>query len=261
MKPLLLLTNDDGYTSPGLRALWHVLEPEFETLVVAPARQRSWIGKAITNPGPLKIKELKIEEKEIILVDDGTPADCTNLGIYHLAPRKPDLVISGINIGANFTHSLTLSSGTMGAALEAALNGIVGIAVSLDLDTETYRALHADHSDTFIETFRVPALVVQDVVRALLMQSLPADVKLISLVIPREIVEPLRFVPCEPMPFEYGSVFVRRGDEFYNRSIAFRPDAATIIPNSDVSAIQQGFIAYTCYSAKLERVQFPIFDL
>lgn len=258
MKTLLLLTNDDGYTSPGLRALWHVLDPEFETLVVAPAHQRSWIGKAITNPGPLKIKEIKIEDKPVYVVDDGTPADCANLGVYHLAPRKPDLVISGINIGANFTDSLTLSSGTVGAALEAALNGILGIAVSLDLDTETYRALHADHSDAYIESFRIPARVVQDFVRAVSARSLPADVKMISLIIPRAIAEPLRFVECEPMPFEYGSVFIRQGNEYYNRSIAFRPDPAMLIPNSDVWAIQQGFVAYSCYSAKLKRVQSQV---
>ncbi len=135
--PLLLLTNDDGYASPGLVALWRELDTAYETCVVAPAKGKRWIGKALSNPGALTVAEQDVKGKRVQVVTDGTPADCTNLGLYHLCPRKPTLVVAGINIGANFTASLALASGTVGAALEAAVNDLLGIAVSLNLDVQT----------------------------------------------------------------------------------------------------------------------------
>src|SRR5262245_41739396 len=252
MKKLLLLTNDDGYTSPGLRALWEALDGEFETLVVAPKRQRSWIGKAITNPGPLTLETETVDEKAVHVINDGLPADCTNIGLYHLCPRRPDMVISGINIGPNFTSSLALASGTVGAALEAAENGVLGIAVSFDLDMALYRQMEAGHQEEQIAYFREAAEIVCTLVCSLTEKPPAPDVKLINLLIPQRVAQPIRIVPCVPLPYEYGSVFIRKEAQFYNRSVGFLEDQATILPDSDVWAVRQGWVALTAYTGKLE---------
>lgn len=258
MKKLLLLTNDDGYTSPGLRALWEALDGDYETLVVAPKRQRSWIGKAITNPGPLTLENETVDGKAVYIINDGLPADCTNIGLYHLCPRKPDMVISGINIGPNFTSSLALASGTVGAALEAAENGVLGMAVSFDLDMALYQQMEAGYQQEQITYFREAAAIVRQVVRLLTEQPPAPDVKLINLVIPQQVAQPLRIVPCAPLPYEYGSVFIRRGGQFYNRSVGFLEDQATIMPDSDVWVVRQGWVALTAYTGKLERIDFNL---
>ncbi len=258
MKKLLLLTNDDGYTSPGLRALWEALDGDYETLVVAPKRQRSWIGKAITNPGPLTLETETVDGKAVYIINDGLPADCTNIGLYHLCLRKPDMVISGINIGPNFTSSLALASGTVGAALEAAENGVLGMAVSFDLDMALYQQMEAGYQQEQITYFREAAAIVRQVVRLLTEQPPAPDVKLINLVIPQQVAQPLRIVPCAPLPYEYGSVFIRRDGQFYNRSVGFLEDQATIMPDSDVWVVRQGWVALTAYTGKLERIDFNL---
>lgn len=255
---LLLLTNDDGYTSPGLRALWEALDDEYETVVIAPKRQRSWIGKAISNPGPLTLETATIGGKAVHIINDGLPADCTNIGLYHLCPRRPTMVISGINIGPNFTSSLALSSGTVGAALEAAVNGVMGIAVSFNLDMELYRQMEAQHHQEQIEYFREAAAIVCTVVRILTERPYPPDVGLINLVIPQQIAHPLKIVPCEPLPYEYGSVFIHRNGQFYNRSVGFLEGQATITPMSDVWVVRQGWVALTAYTGKLETTTMAV---
>jgi 5'-nucleotidase len=249
MMKLLLLTNDDGYTSPGLRALWEALDADYETLVVAPKRQRSWVGKAITNPGPLTLETESVSGKEVYIINDGLPADCTNIGLYHLCPRPPDMVISGINIGPNFTSSLALASGTVGAALEAAENGVLGIAVSFDLDMTLYRQMEAGHDQDQVEHFRQAAEVVASIVKR---APFAPEIKLINLIIPQQLEQPIKIVPCVPLPYEYGSVFIRKDGQFYNRSVGFLEEQAAITPMSDVWAVRQGWVALTAYTGKLE---------
>jgi 5'-nucleotidase len=258
MKKLLLLTNDDGYTSPGLCALWEALDSDYETLVVAPKRQRSWIGKAITNPGPLALETESVDGKEVYVINDGLPADCTNIGLYHLCSRRPEMVISGINIGPNFTSSLALASGTVGAALEAAENGVLGVAISFDLDMALYRQMEAGYQQEQIAYFHEAAAIVRQVVRRLTEQPPAPDVRLINIVIPQRVAQPLRIVPCAPLSYEYGSVFIRKDGQFYNRSVGFLEDQATITTDSDVWAVRQGWVALTAYTGKLERINFAI---
>lgn len=254
MKPLLLLTNDDGYASPGLIALWQTLDADFETFVVAPARQRSWIGKALTNPGPLTVEEKTIVDKTVYVINDGLPADCVNIGLFHLCSRRPAMVLAGINIGANFTRSLALASGTVGAALEAAQNGVLGIAVSVDFDAETYQMLEGGGAGAVLEHFARAAQATREFILRVL-PGIPSDeIKLINVVVPHHPVEPLKFFRAEPLAYEYGSVFAKRGSKFYNRSVGFIPAQAQAVPDSDVWAVGQGNVAYTCYSGSLQVV-------
>ncbi len=254
MTRLLLLTNDDGYTSPGLQALWQALDTSFETLVIAPKRQRSWISKAITNPGPLRLHTQTVNSKSVFVLDDGMPADCTNIGLFHLCPRRPDMVVSGINIGPNFTSSLTLASGTVGGALEAAMNGVFGLAVGFDLDMEIYQKLEAGQAQESLDLFMPAARIVSAFVEYLLANPCPPEVKLINLIIPQHLAEPLRILACHPQPYDYGSIFIRKGDEFTNRSVGFLEDQAQIEAMSDVWAVRQGWVAAVAYGRSLETV-------
>ena len=126
MKPLILLTNDDGIFSKGLEALEKVLPELGELYVVAPDRERNATSHSLTLGGPVYVSP----EGKNRFATSGTPTDCVNIGIHRLLPRKPDLVVSGINIGGNLSEDVTYS-GTVAAALEARLLGIPSLALSL----------------------------------------------------------------------------------------------------------------------------------
>jgi 5'-nucleotidase len=122
----ILVTNDDGIHAPGIRVLAQTLAQYGEVAVVAPDRERSAVGHALTLHHPLRAERLK----ENWFAVDGTPTDCVNLGIHSLLDFQPEVVVSGINRGANLGDDITYS-GTVSAALEATLMGIPAIAVSL----------------------------------------------------------------------------------------------------------------------------------
>lgn len=132
-KPLILVTNDDGITAPGLRALIHFMKEIGDVVVVAPDSPQSGMGHAITIDNTLYIK--KSQRDLVNGVDEeyscsGTPADCVKLGLQELLGRKPDLCVSGINHGSNSSINV-IYSGTMSAAIEAGIEGIPAIGFSL----------------------------------------------------------------------------------------------------------------------------------
>lgn len=122
----ILVTNDDGYTAEGITALAAALRNVGEVVVVAPDRERSAAGHALTLHHPLRATEISAGGFAV----DGTPTDCVNLGIHNLLSFKPDIVVSGINHGANLGDDITYS-GTVSGAMEATLMGIPAFAMSL----------------------------------------------------------------------------------------------------------------------------------
>lgn len=128
----ILLTNDDGIYSPGIYALYKKLKPLGECIVVAPDAERSAQGHAITLTEPLRVKRVKREEKFFGYAVSGTPADCVKISLMAILKRKPkpDLVISGINLGPNLGINI-LYSGTVSGATEGAILGIPSFAISL----------------------------------------------------------------------------------------------------------------------------------
>ena len=134
-KPLILISNDDGITSVGIRTLVEVMSEIGDVVVVAPDSPQSGMGHAITIGEPLRLNENTLFEELFPNVKaydcSGTPADCVKLAKHHvLRDRKPDLVVSGINHGSNSSISV-LYSGTMSAAIEAAIEGLPAIGFSL----------------------------------------------------------------------------------------------------------------------------------
>ncbi len=126
----ILVTNDDGVTAPGLLALVQELRPLGKITVLAPDRNWSASGHVKTMHRPLRVKEVTLADGSPALAADGAPSDCVALALLGLASEKIDLVVSGINPNANLGHDVTYS-GTVTAAMEAAIGGVAGIAVSL----------------------------------------------------------------------------------------------------------------------------------
>ncbi len=125
----VLLTNDDGVTSPGLLALRQAMDAVAETVVVAPERNWSAASAARTLFDPLRVDEMTLADGSPAYVCTGTPADCVALAALGVLERRPDLVVSGINIGPNLAQDVSYS-GTVAAAMEGSANGIPSIAVS-----------------------------------------------------------------------------------------------------------------------------------
>lgn len=126
---LILVTNDDGVESKGIAALIEAMEPLGRLVIAAPAESQSGMSQAITVKHPLRVKKAQLNGFERFAIN-GTPTDCVKLAFNRLLPRKPDLLVSGINHGSNSSASV-LYSGTLGAAMEGAINGVPSIGFSL----------------------------------------------------------------------------------------------------------------------------------
>ncbi len=126
---LILVTNDDGLDSLGIASLVEAMKTLGEVIVVAPLEPQSGMSQAITVKHPLRVIKSQLNDCTSYSVN-GTPTDCVKLALSQLLPRKPDLLVSGINHGSNSSTSV-LYSGTMGAALEGCVNGIPSIGFSI----------------------------------------------------------------------------------------------------------------------------------
>ena len=154
-KPLILVTNDDGITAPGIRTLIKVMNTLGEVVVVAPDSPQSGMGHAITLDTTLHCNKEHIDDgpqKEFST--SGTPADCIKLAIHEIIGKTPDLVVSGINHGSNSSINV-IYSGTMSAAVEAGIEGIPAIGFSvLDYNWDA----HFEHVESFVKTIATNVL-------------------------------------------------------------------------------------------------------
>jgi 5'-nucleotidase len=127
---IILLTNDDGIHAPGLFALYRALKPDHELYIVAPETEMSAVGHAITLTSPLRVQEVHKNGSFYGYAVTGTPADCVKIALQELLKTPPDVILSGINLGANVGVNL-LYSGTVSAATEGAFLGVPSAAISL----------------------------------------------------------------------------------------------------------------------------------
>lgn len=130
-KPLILVTNDDGITAPGLKALVEVASQLGKVIVIAPDSPQSGMGHAITVNNPIRIDKSKVFGNIEAYTCSGTPVDCVKVGIFQLLKQKPDLIVSGINHGSNAATNV-IYSGTMSAAVEGSMENIPSLGFSLD---------------------------------------------------------------------------------------------------------------------------------
>lgn len=175
----ILITNDDGVNSTGIFAVKKAVEEFGETTIVAPMRQQSGVGHGITLGRPLRIFPTVVDEETMCYGVDGTPTDSVIMGVKQILDEKPDLIISGINIGENISKAIT-TSGTLGATFEAANLGIPAIAVSLQVTEETMK-----FSDGVDVVDYSPAIrILNKCVKKIVEKGMPEDVEILNLNVP-----------------------------------------------------------------------------
>lgn len=224
---LILVTNDDGIHSPGIAALAESMRELGQVVVVAPDRDRSAIGHALTLHAPLRADELRPG----VFAVDGTPTDCVNLGIHGLLSSVPDLVVAGINRGANLGDDITYS-GTVCAAMEATLMGVPALAVSLAGET------------FFPDEYSNAASAATYLSRKIVQNGLPADTFL-NVNVPAGPIRGLRLTRQGRR--RYGDMVVEkidpRGRKYYwlgGAACEFESADGT-----DCHALREGFISVT----------------
>ena len=240
----LLLTNDDGVDSPALLPFARALSEIAMLKVVVPASERSWVGKAITRFDEIRVKRIDREGIEIFTAD-GYPADCTQLGVHSLFGAKPDMVISGINVGLNQGLGFLLSSGTVGAAAEAWIAGLPAVALStgspFDHRTWAKRAWQADAARFWDSTASVAVDVLADIIQA----GYPSNVDVLSVNIPESsgIDAPRRITSLAKVG--YDNIFREhepgRFIHDFNTGLRMTGD----LSGSDVEALRSGAITIT----------------
>jgi 5'-nucleotidase len=189
-KPQILLTNDDGIGSPGLWAAAGALAAIGRVTVAAPAEQSSGMGRSLpsTSSGIIREEKLRVNGQQwVVYAVSGSPAQAIQHGVLEIMPKKPDLVVSGINYGENVGLGTTIS-GTVGAAMEAASLGIPALAVSL----ETAQQYHHSYSQEV--DFSVAAHFTAFFGRILLKKEMPADVDLLKVDVPSDATPETRWM-------------------------------------------------------------------
>jgi len=242
-RPTALVTNDDGIGSRFLIELANALRKEFEVFVCAPDGERSWIGHAISRKDrliPESVHEFGCPAWKL----NGTPADCVNLAIGHLLPRRPDLVISGINLGYNVTWPMILSSGTVGGALEGALDGLPSIAVSMALPVDEFDAIRDRQGEvdgSLLKSLRKSAQRASAFGLELAKRSSTSDPGLVvhNLNFPENTTEGTPLLEVEPAQLRIGSLFT--ADQTGGYQLLYRTEwleDANPRPNTDLAALQ-----------------------
>jgi len=228
-KPIILITNDDGITAPGIRSLVEAVKDMGRIVVVAPDSPQSGMGHAITIGTPLRLDKVAIFEGIEAWQCSGTPVDCVKLARDKILHRRPDICLSGINHGAN--HSINIIySGTMSAAMEAAIEGIPSAGFSL-MD---YR-FHAD--------FTISKQVVRQVASRMLAEKMPEHL-LLNVNIPHISNEAFKGIKiCRQAYAKWEEEFDHRidprGKDYYWMTGKFKNmDKGE---DTDVQALQEGY--------------------
>ncbi len=229
-RPRILISNDDGVHARGIKALRKALEEVADVTVVAPDRERSGASHSLTMDVPLRTHRIS----DNIIGVDGTPTDCVLLALKLLLPEPPDLVVSGINRGANMGDDVTYS-GTIAAAMEATLMGIPAIAVSLC------------RCESGAYDYGASAEIARDVALMVLERGLPQGTLLNVNVpnIPREEIRGMKIARQGKQVYEEAVVEKQdpRGRTYYwigGQLTSWEPE-----PDTDYAAVSQGLVSIT----------------
>jgi len=228
----ILLTNDDGILAEGLIALYEELKGDFDLSVIAPETEMSAVGHAITLSNPLRVRRFKRNGTFFGYAVSGTPADCVKIAIQEILQQRPDMIISGINIGSNVGINL-LYSGTVSAATEGAFLGIPSFAISLNTKNDSDFSFPAKFSRQMI------SFVMENSIRegTALNVNIPA--------VPENQIKGISFTTQD---------LVRQRDTYEKRNdprgnsyywLASETTVEESIPNTDLKALQENRITIT----------------
>jgi len=243
--PLIFLTNDDGYFSEGIEVLYRHLKDLGQIFIVAPDREKSATSLSLTLRRPLRVKKIK---RNIYAVD-GTPADCVYLAIQKFLPKKPSLLISGLNHGPNVGQQDISYSGTVAAAIQGTFLQIPSIAISV---------LHDEQGQyDFDFSARIGHLIAKE----LLKKNLPEGVSL-NINIPPPPVKGIKI--AELGQKRYNPEIIEKKDPRKNSYfwIGVGNPKAVGPRNSDVMVVKQGYISITPLHADLtdyQAIRLPSF--
>ena len=232
----ILVTNDDGIFSSGIFALWDIAKEFGDVNVIAPASEKSAVGHSITISNPLYVNQIEREDGFKGIAVSGTPSDCVKIGIKSLLPFRPDLILSGINIGSNLGNNI-IYSGTVAAAIEGATLNIPSIAISIDSFNPS--------------NFLTSKIVVRKVINFIVNNTIPTGT-ILNVNIP----------DCEPSDLK-GYKVTAQGHQYFNDNFEKRTDprgrhyywmTGEIIDN-DNDIIYDGFAVKSGY-ASITPIQF-----
>ncbi len=184
----ILLTNDDGYRSPGLRRLIDALRDLGELTVVCPEQQRSAAGLSVTLHKPLRVRKAVYKDQLCYLVN-GTTGDCVSMGLFHIMEKPPDITVSGINIGENISLLEFFMSGTVAGALLSALHNIPSISFSKSMPKADVIG-----GEVVRGGFKMASLIARELVKIVLEEGLPENVDLFNVNFPKQITPQSRIV-------------------------------------------------------------------
>jgi 5'-nucleotidase len=180
-KKLVMVTNDDSVQSNGVIELARAAAKHAEAIIVAPEQPQSATALSMTFHKPLRVTKVRREGFECYAVS-GSPGDCVMIGVNKILPRRPDLVVSGINIGDNNTFQDILASGTVAAALESAITGIPAIAFSMEVSGESMFALEYDQPD-----FTAAGAIAAEIIRDVLDNGMPRGAEILNVNFPPKV--------------------------------------------------------------------------
>ncbi|MEA2049567.1 MAG: 5'/3'-nucleotidase SurE, partial [Campylobacterota bacterium] len=240
----IFLTNDDGWDAKGLRKLMEALSPLAQLTIVAPANEKSASAHSMTLSRPMKLVGV---DDDFYKMDDGTPTDCVFIGLNNLYDEvngeKPDLVISGINIGSNMGEDITYS-GTVAGASEAVLQGVPAIAIS-----QVFNDLNNANKNAW--EYELACKTIVELVKKIFKGDFPLEErKLLNINIPPCAIEQCKGMKITKAGYrEYGNDSHRhkspRGEEFYwigLHPLIWQP---SIDKSCDFEAIKENFVSIT----------------
>jgi 5'-nucleotidase len=240
----ILVTNDDGVDSPALVPLVRAIETFAAARVVCPARERSWISKAITRWEDVAVEQVVREGIDLHAVH-GFPADCTNLAVHSLFSDPPEMVVSGVNIGLNTGLGFFLSSGTVGAAMEAWIAGVPAFAFSVGRwgrDREWKRAsLRTEASELWDRAAELSA----DIVRGVRDVGFPSGVDLLNVNFPVDADVKTRREVTRLAQVGYERLFRPKGEGVFVHDFSGDIRADEPLDGTDIGTVSQGWVSIT----------------
>ncbi|MBT62368.1 MAG: 5'/3'-nucleotidase SurE [Puniceicoccaceae bacterium] len=247
MKPHALVTNDDGIQSAFLHRLVEALIPHFRVSVAAPAFEQSWTGRCMTRHGEIEV----IDSPSYFAAGvqawaiSGTPSDCVNIALGNLLPEKPDIVLSGINIGFNTTETLILSSGTVAGAIEGVLWDLPAIAFSQSVPTHLFDSIRDANgigNKAFNASLKEAATHAAQMALDTLKNKSAYIGSVVNINFPLETAADTPVVETFPAKLQLGSLFIETSPGKYS----FRYSDGTVVephPESDRAVLDSGRIS------------------
>ena len=254
----LLLTNDDGLASPGLKVLWRELKRIGEVDTVVPEQQQSATGKKLTFHKPLRYNVVDVSGLGKAYLVSGSPSDAVQMAFHEILSSKPDIVVSGINPGDNLSIATVLTSGTVSAAIEGSILGVPGVAFSTKIPDD-YWIKPYDRP----ELFNVPARISAFIVKYVLEHGLPDGVDILNVNFPFPIPKNVKVELTRLARFKFENYVIKRRDP-QGRLYYWLGGSVTskMIPGTDLYAVEVNrSISITPISLDMTAVRkFSYFD-